>query len=205
MNGAVPLVYVVDDDAAVRDALSMLLAGAGFEVVACENGDAFLGRYDPARPCCLLLDVCMPGTGGLELQSHLAGHECPPPIIFLTGHADVPTAVTALKQGAVDFFEKPLSDHDGLIRRVEEAIAQHRRRLDEEGRRAAARARLEQLTPREREVFDRICAGQPNKVVAIELGISERTVELHRSRLMRKLNVRSVAELVRMRTAGDEP
>ena len=199
-----PLVYVVDDDQAVREALSLLFESAGFSVRPCPDGEAFLAGYDPARPCCLLLDLHMPGTGGLELQEALRARGRSPPIIFLTGHGDVPAAVRALQQGAADFVQKPLRDHEALIERVARCIDEHARALQAAAARTALRERLALLTPREREVLDAVCAGRANKVIAADLGISERTVELHRGRLMRKLRARSVAELVRMQEAVNE-
>ncbi|MEJ2761271.1 MAG: response regulator [Gammaproteobacteria bacterium] len=198
-------VFIVDDDAAVREGLQMLFESAGYTVAAFADAEAFLRAYDPQTPCCLILDLRMPATSGLELQELLGREDAPPPIIFLTGHGSVPTAVKALKGGAVDFFQKPIADEQQLLDRVAEAL---RRDLDTRAaaaRRAGARRLFEQLTPREVEVMEQICDGKANKVVAIELGISERTVELHRSHVMQKLGLRSVAELIRFRDDLGKP
>jgi FixJ family two-component response regulator len=188
-------VYVVDDDGAVRSALKLLLSSAGLRAVAFASSQAFLEGYDGSQPGCLLLDVRMPGIGGLDLLERLRQGGPSLPIIILTGHGDVPMAVRALKQGAMDFIQKPFNDQV-LLDRVQQALA-----LDAENRRRHAgadvmRQREAQLTPREREVMQGIVAGKANKAVAVELGISERTVELHRARIMDKMGVRSLAALV---------
>lgn len=194
-----PVVFIVDDDAGVREGLGMLLESAGYRVIACPSAESFFQHYDHDAPCCLVLDLQMPVTGGLELQEILAARGQHPPIIFLTGHGDVPAAVKALKQGAVDFFQKPLADEQGFLDRVRYSIRLASDARDLAARKSEIQKRLAVLTPRERQVMEQICAGKANKVIAIEFGISERTVELHRSRMMRKLGVRSVAELMRAR------
>lgn len=198
-------VYIVDDDEAVREGLQLLFESGGYAVSACADAETFLQEYDAGRPGCLILDLRMPAVSGLELQERLARLDPPPPIIFLTGHGSVPTAVKALQGGAVDFFQKPIADEQQLLDRVAEALRRDTDARAAAGRRAEARRLLEQLTPREAEVMEQICDGKANKVVAIDLGISERTVELHRSRVMQKLGMRSVAELIRFRDSLEAP
>jgi two-component system, LuxR family, response regulator FixJ len=191
-------VFVVDDDDPVRDAIGMLLETVDIPYQTFPSAQAFLEAYDPARPGCLVLDIRMPGISGLELQQMLIDRDARIPIIFITGHGDVPMAVEAMKRGAVDFIRKPFHDQE-LLDRIQEALQL------ESGQRAEfavvedLRARLSALTPREHEVFERVAAGQANKVVAIDLGISERTVEIHRSQVMHKTGARSLADLVRMK------
>lgn len=189
-------VFLVDDDDAVRSAIRLLLRSVGLAVEIYASAPEFLAAYDPARPGCLVLDMRMPGMSGLELQEALAARHSILPIVFVTGHADVPMAVRAIQSGAIDFIEKPFSDQV-LIERVQRALA-----LDERNRaalvqREAIAERITRLTPREREVMRRIVDGQANKVVAIELGLSERTVEIHRARVMEKMCAPSLAHLVR--------
>jgi len=176
----------------------MLFESAGLAVSAHATADDMLDGYDATVPACLILDLAMPGRGGLELQEMLLARGFNPPIIFLTGHGDVPAAVKALKRGAVDFMQKPVVDTQALLDRVQSAIVMDGMRLLHDTTRRRALDRLATLTPREREVIEGVVAGKANKVLAIELGISERTVELHRGRGMHKLEVHSVAELVRL-------
>ena len=157
-----------------------------------------LAAYLPCVPACLVLDLALPGHSGLELQEMLLARGFHPPIIFLTGHGDVPAAVKALKLGAMDFLQKPVIDPQTLLDRVETAIARHRLQLERDATRNRAQGLLAMLTPRERQVMDSIVAGKANKVMAMELGISERTVEQHRARVMHKLEVHSVPDLVRL-------
>ena len=192
------IVYVVDDDEAVRDAISLLLDSVDMAFMTFASADDFLQQLNPEDHGALVLDIRMPGTSGLELQQHLAQLNISIPIIFITGHGDIPMAVEAMRRGAVDFIRKPFRDQE-LLDRISEAL-----RLDQAQQSAVAdlaqiRARVESLTPRETEVFDRVCAGQANKVMAIEMNISERTVEIHRGQVMQKMGVRSLAELVRMK------
>jgi FixJ family two-component response regulator len=196
-----PTVFVVDDDASVRDGLTRLLAAGGYAVEAFGSAEAFLAACDGQRPGCLLLDVQMPGMGGLGLQSVLAERELRWPIIFLTAHGTVPTTVRALKGGAFDFLEKP-AEGGALLARVREAL-----RLDAERRRAAAAraavlARCAALTAREREIVPFVAGSESSKAIARRLGISHRTVELHRARIMRKLGARTVVELATLARAG---
>ncbi|HKK15105.1 MAG TPA: response regulator [Gammaproteobacteria bacterium] len=192
-------VYIVDDDSGVRDGLQMLFESAGHTVSAFSTAEKFLQCYEPGAPCCLVLDLRMPGFSGLQLQELLARQELPPPIIFLTGHGNVPAAVKALKAGAMDFFQKPVINEQQLLDRVNEAIRQDCEARAEAIKREDFKQLLEQLTPREMEVMERVCEGEANKVIGIELGISERTVELHRAHMMKKLGVHSVAELIHFR------
>lgn len=190
-------VFVVDDDAAMRESLRFLVESVGLDVETFERAEDFLERYDPELPGCLILDVRMPEVSGLELQERLAEYGSGLPIIMVTGYGDVPMAVRAMRNGAVDFIEKPFSDQH-LIDRVQEAIARDRlRRTERKGRESVAR-RVSTLSAREREVLDLVVTGKANKVIAHELGLSPKTVEVHRARLMKKLNVSSVAELVRL-------
>lgn len=183
-------VFVVDDDPAVRDSIAMLLRAEGLEVRTFDSARSFLVEWERSTPGCLIIDLRLPGLSGLDLQEHLAGDDNTPPIIFLTGYGTVPAAVRALKAGAMDFLEKPF-DPAVLLALVREALARDR------ARRADIR-RLGALTRREREVLEKVAEGDTNKVIAANLGISVRTVELHRARGMRKLRVRSVADLVRL-------
>jgi FixJ family two-component response regulator len=190
-------VYVVDDDEAVRKSLRRLLQSVGLAVEIFASAHEFLTRYDPQQAGCVLLDVRMPEMTGLELQEQLNVHGTIIPVIFITGHADVPMAVEAMRHGAYDFLEKPFQDQD-LLHRVRSAIAQdnaNRTRLEH---RDAIQDRLVSLTPREREVLDLVTSGKANKVMAAELGVSQRTVEIHRARVMEKMGASSLAHLVRM-------
>jgi len=190
-----PLVYLVDDDDAVRDALGLLLRSIGLECEPYASAIEFLERYDPKRQSCLVADIRMPGLSGLDLQQRMNDRHAEVPIIFITGHGDVPMAVNAMKAGAVDFMQKPFRDQD-LIDRIQKALAAAAQRQVTRADEEAIRARLALLTPREAEVMQRVVRGQANKVIAMDLGVSQRTVELHRARVMRKLKMRSLAELV---------
>ena len=189
------VVYVVDDDEAVRDSLSVLLRSVGFQARTFESAMDFLEGFDPDQHGCLVADIRMPGMSGLDLQTALNqdGHELP--IIFITGHGDVPMAVDAMKAGALDFIQKPFRDQD-LLDRINQALQADSERRESCAERAVVRARLAALTPREREVMDRVVKGQANKVIALDLGVSQRTVEIHRARVMQKMHARSLAELV---------
>jgi len=194
-DNVVPIVYLVDDDEAVRDALGMLFKSIGIEHEAFASALDFLQHYDTRRQSCLVADIRMPGLSGLELQQRLNEQRSEIPIIFITGHGDVPMAVTAMKSGAVDFLQKPFRDQD-LIDRIQKALDRDGNARKGRAEREEIRARLALLTPREREVMERVARGQANKVIAMDLGVSQRTVELHRARVMKKLRLRSVAELV---------
>jgi FixJ family two-component response regulator len=195
-----PTVFVVDDDPAMRDSLCWLLQSVDLHVETYPSADAFLAAYDVGRPGCLVLDVRMPGMSGLNLQDELRARHIRLPIIMLSGHAEVPTAVRALKAGAIDFMEKPFSD-ELLLDRIRHAIDLDREQRDAEARRSAVAERYALLTPREREVMELVTAGKANKVIAAELGLSPKTVEVHRAAVMDKMQADSVPDLVRMRLA----
>ncbi|MBI3149519.1 MAG: response regulator transcription factor [Betaproteobacteria bacterium] len=194
--------YIVDDDEAIRDALAWLFKSRGVASRNWASGEAFLADYSPALRGCLVLDVRMEGMSGTELFEELLARNCPLPVIFLTGHGDIPLAVEALKRGAFDFVEKPFNDNE-LVDRVLTAIqADATREAQREGA-AELAARAAQLTSREREVMDLIVAGLYNKVIADRLGIAVRTVEVHRARVFDKMGVRSAVELVQLLGAGE--
>jgi len=195
-----PLVHIVDDDEAVRDSLSVLLESADLSVRTYESATAFLDALPGLGAGCVLTDVQMPGLDGLALQRRLTALGIRLPVIVMTGHGDVPIAVEALKAGAADFLEKPFDDAQ-LLSAVQNALAASRRTQDADAATAQIARRLASLTPREREVLDKLVAGQPNKTIAYDLGSSPRTVEVHRARVMEKMGVRSLAELVRMTIA----
>lgn len=190
-----PLIYLVDDDEAVRDSLGMLFDSIGLAYEAYPSALDFLLSFDPARHACLVADIRMPGLSGLELQQRLNDQGAETPIIFITGHGDVPMAVTAMKSGAADFVQKPFRDQD-LIDRINKALERDRERRKTRAEQDEIRSRIALLTPREKEVMQCVVRGQANKVIAMDLGVSQRTVELHRARVMRKLKMRSLAELV---------
>ena len=195
-------VYVVEDDAAVRDALAQLLEGKRFRVKLFESAERFLEACDPGQAGCLLLDMKLPGMSGIELQEALAARRVDLPIIFLTGHGDVPSSVRALRAGAVDFLQKP-ADSRTLLARVSEALAQDAVRRSQRASRDAARKALQELTARERDVLPLILAGHSSKDIARRLAISHRTVEIHRARIMRKTGSATLVELAAMaRAAG---
>ena len=194
MNDAT--VYVVDDDPALRESLGYLLQSEGLTVRAFEGARQFLAEYDRHARGCLVVDVRMPEMSGLQLQEHLAAEGSTLPIIVITGHGDVPMAVKALKNGALDFIEKPFADQQ-LLDRVHEALDVERRLYGERATREDLLRRLNRLTKREREVMTGVADGKANKVIAEELGLSPKTVEVHRARLMQKLEVDSLAQLMR--------
>jgi FixJ family two-component response regulator len=198
MNADTPtksVVHLVDDDDSFCTALARLLRAAGYEVFAYSSAGAFLLDPSARRAGCLVVDVKMPGPSGLDLQEALAKQENSLPVIFLTGHGDIPTTVRAMKAGAVDFLTKPVK-RDTLLAAVETALARSAERQTACAELQDLRTRLELLTPREREVLERVVAGQPNKRIAAELGTVERTVKAHRAQVMQKMRVHSVAELV---------
>jgi FixJ family two-component response regulator len=190
-------VFVVDDDEEVRDAMKRLMNSVGLTVETFASAEDFLAQFDPARPGCLLLDVRMEGMSGLDVQERLALEEVQPPIIIITGHGDVPMAVRAVMAGAVDFIEKPFNEQVLLdcVHRAIELDGKHRGRVLQL---ADISARLDRLTPREREILDLVVAGKRNKVIAGELGISQSTVESHRARVMEKMQAESLSDLMRM-------
>ncbi len=194
-SAAQSIVFLVDDDAAIRAALRRGLASAGFLVRAYESADAFLAAHDPATPGCLVADIAMPGMSGLELQTVLSTRGCARPIIFVTGKGSIPMSVQAMRAGAVTFLSKPVRLED-LTAAAREAFERDRRSRAEAAERTDLEARLRALTAREREVLELIVVGKLNKQIAAELGAAEKTIKVHRGRVMAKLNVRSVAELV---------
>ncbi len=191
-----PTVFVVDDDAAMRDSLGMLLRASGFRVETYPSAPLFLEHYRPELPGCLILDIRMPGMSGLELQEELNRRQAHVPIVFLSGHGDIPMAVRAVKKGAFDFVEKPFNEVR-LIDAVRDAIERGSGRRNGTAEPEAAR-RLERLSAREREVLDRMLEGKPTRMIAVELYISEKTVEFHRARIREKLGVTSLAELFKL-------
>jgi FixJ family two-component response regulator len=198
-----PVVFIVDDDQAVRDSLRLLLKSVGLNPVALASAHEFLNAYEPAHPGCLVLDVRMPQMSGLEVQEQLNLRGAIIPVIFITGHGDIPMAVEAMQAGAFDFLQKPFRDQD-LIDRIQRALEKDRTNRIALGQRGVLRERLESLTPREREVLSLVIAGKPNKIMAADLDVSQRTVEIHRSRVMEKMGASSLAQLVRMMMELDE-
>lgn len=196
MNGS-EIVYVVDDDASMRRALARMFRAIGMPVETFESAEAFLAHPRPATPCCLVLDVWMPEVNGLALQARLSESGTDIPVVFITGQGDVLSSVRAMKEGAVDFIEKPFSDED-LLAAVRSALAKSRTRLLVDGERHALEQRAKSLTAREREVLVLVTQGLANKVIAARLAISEKTVKAHRGRVMDKMQARSLAELVRI-------
>ncbi len=192
-----PTVFVVDDDPAIRESLRWLIESVGLNVKIFTTAQEFLGEYDPSNPGCLVLDIRMPGMSGLDLQNELATRHINIPILIITGHAEVPVAVRAMKAGALDFIEKPFSDQL-LLDRIRRAIEKDGEVRRAHSQHAEVAARLAQLTPREREVMDLVIAGKANKVIASELGLSPKTVEVHRAHVMKKMQVDSLADLVRL-------
>jgi two-component system, LuxR family, response regulator FixJ len=190
-------VFVVDDDAGVRQGLTFMLRAAGYSVEAFPSARSFLEDYHPRRGGCLLLDIQMPQISGLELQQTLNLRGWRIPVIFITGHGTVPLAIAAMKAGAFDFIEKPLRE-DALVESIERALRWNDKAYEERLERATLQTRAASLTPREREVLELVAAGEPNKAIARHLGISFRTVELHRAHLIEKLQARSLSDLIRM-------
>ncbi len=197
MLSATPIVFVVDDDPSVREALESLIVQAGWRAQVFESAQDFLGSPRASVPSCLVLDVTMPGLNGLELQSLIAGDRIDMPIIFITGHADVPMTVKAMKAGAVEFLTKPVAE-DVLLNAIGSAIARSRITLDQESESHALRSLYAKLTPRERDVMTLVVRGLLNKQVGGELGMAEITVKAHRGQVMRKMKAASFADLVNM-------
>ncbi|MEW6249155.1 MAG: response regulator transcription factor [Planctomycetota bacterium] len=192
-----PTVFVVDDDQALCESLQWLLESVGLAVRTFPSAEQFLAAYDPADPGCLVLDIRMPGMNGLDLQNRLGGRGITLPVIVITGHGDVPLAVRALRAGAVDFLEKPVHDQL-LLQRIRAALERDAATRREQERRSGTAARLAHLTPREREVLELVVAGRANKQIAAELGVTQKTVEVHRKRVMQKMGVRSAVALTRL-------
>jgi FixJ family two-component response regulator len=197
MQQQAPTVFVVDDDEGVRNSLRFLLKSVGLAARTHASASEFLESYTPSQPGCLVLDVRMPGMSGLELQQQLNLRGAVIPVIFITGHGDIPMAVEAMQQGAFDFLQKPFRDQD-LIDRIQRALERDARGRASLAEHTRIRQRLDSLTPREREVLALMTRGKPNKIMAAELGVSQRTVEIHRARVMEKSGAASLAQLVRM-------
>lgn len=189
-------VYVVDDDEAVRESLSWLISSVGLKVETFGSAQDFLDVFNPERPACMIVDVRMPGMNGLELQRRLADKATCLPVIVVTGHGDVQMAVHAMKDGAFDFIEKPYNDQ-AILDQVQKAIAECKDRRSRESWRQQVEQMVEQLTPREREVMDKIITGETNKSIARSLSISDKTVEAHRAKVMEKMQSSSMADLMR--------
>jgi RNA polymerase sigma factor (sigma-70 family) len=197
MTDSAAIVFVVDDDPSVRRSLKRLIKSAGFTVESFASAQEFLGRPRPDIPGCLVLDIHMPGVNGLDLQDDLAAAEVNLPIIFLTGYGTVPASVRAMKAGALDFLEKPVDDR-ALVDAIHQAVERHRRARLEQAEIREIRRRLDSLSPREQEVFSLLLTGMLNKQIAFELGTTEKTIKVHRGRVMEKMQAGSMAELVRL-------
>jgi hypothetical protein len=190
-------VYVVDDDEAVRDSLQWLLEGKDYRVRCFDSAESFLSRYDPKEVACLIVDIRMAGMSGLELQDKLVEKQSPLPIVFITGHGDVPMAVNTMKKGAMDFIQKPFKEDD-LLSLVERMLDSARESFSDHQNAVTRDALLSKLTGREAQVLERIVAGRLNKQIADDLGISIKTVEAHRANIMEKLNANTVADLLKI-------
>jgi FixJ family two-component response regulator len=196
MNSNSPIVFVVDDDYRIREALSSLISSVGLRVAVFHSATDFLESEKPDAPACLVLDLQLPGTSGLELQQQLVAGDAPP-IIFISGHADIPSSVRAMKAGAIEFLSKPFDDQE-LLQAIDAAIARDRTARQQRSELAELQKHYDLLTPREREVLPFVVAGCANKVTAADLGTAEITIGVHRGQVMRKMGARSLAELVRM-------
>lgn len=194
------IVRIVDDDAAVRDSLHLLLKSVGLAAATYASGDEILEAFDPEWQGCVLLDIRMPGISGMEVQKKLIELGSTLPVIFITGHGDIPMAVEAMHVGAFDFVQKPFKDQE-LLDRVQEALAASREDQDQIQKVRDIQARFDSLTPREKEVMHHVAQGLANKVIAMDLDVSQRTIEIHRARVMEKMGARSLAALVRMSLA----
>jgi FixJ family two-component response regulator len=194
---ASPIIFIIDDDPLVRSMIELLIRASGREPVSFAAADEFLAAYEPQRAGCLICDIVMPGMTGLELQTELIRAGSTLPVIFISAHSDIPTAVTAMQRGAFDFLVKPFSNEE-LLERVAAALGRDELLRHERHALDKIRARRDSLTARERTILDRMVQGSSNKVMSHELALSVRTVELHRARVMEKMEARSIAELVRM-------
>jgi two-component system response regulator FixJ len=195
-------VYIVDDDDAVRDSLSLLMKSEGLRTRCYPSAESFLAEFGPDHYGCLLLDIRMPGMSGMELQRELLARHSMLPIIFITAHGDIPMAVDAVQHGAVDFVQKPFDDTQ-LLAKVKQSMADSEARHEQDLEQLDIRRRLGTLTTREREVMAQVVKGKANKVIASDLGVSQRTVEIHRARVMEKMQAGSLAHLVRMVLAAE--
>lgn len=193
-------VFVVDDDKAVRDSLRWLIESIGVNVETYDSASGFLDQFDPLRPGCLVLDVRMPGMSGLDLHERLKEYDISVPIIYITGHGDVPMAVRAMKNGAVDFVGKPFNDQ-ALLDRVQQALERDTLNRKKHAERKEIEMRWAKLTPREREVMEMVVAGHSNKTIAAQLGVSSKTVEAHRAKFMEKMQANSLPDLMRLTLA----
>ena len=191
-----PVVVIIDDDPDIRNALQGLLETIDLPTALFATASEFLASKRPQGPCCIVVDVRLPGLSGLDFQQELAREHIPIPVIFITGHGDIPMSVRAMKAGAVEFLTKPLRDQD-LLDAIQAALRRDRARLEDERKVADLRARQESLTAREREVMALLVAGRVNKQIAADIGISDVTVRLHRGQIMRKMRVSSLADLIR--------
>ena len=192
-----PTIFIVDDDDAVRASLKLLFKSVGLSAATAASAKAFLASYDQSEPGCLVLDVRMPGMSGLELQQQLNLRGATLPVIFITGHGDIPMAVEAMQHGAFDFLQKPFRDQE-LIDRVQRALQRDRENRQRLREKESIRQHCDSLTPRERDVLNLVTQGKANKVMAGDLGVSQRTIEIHRARVMEKMEATSLAHLVRM-------
>jgi FixJ family two-component response regulator len=197
-------VYVVDDDEGVRDSLQWLLEGKDYRVRCYDSAETFLSRYDPREVACLIVDIRMGGMTGLELQDRLVERKSPLPIVFITGHGDVPMAVDTMKKGAMDFIQKPFQE-EALVNLVERMLDRAKEAFSEHQHSASRDALLAKLTSREAQVLERIVAGRLNKQIADDLGISIKTVEAHRANIMEKLNANTVADLLKIALGSTPP
>jgi FixJ family two-component response regulator len=197
VSEARPVVVIIDDDPDIRDALQGLLETVDLQAAQFATASEFLASKRPQGPCCIVVDVRLPGLSGLDFQQELAQENIPIPVIFITGHGDIPMSVRAMKAGAVEFFTKPLRDQD-LLDAIQAALRRDRARLEDERKIADIRARHEALTARERQVMALLVSGRVNKQIAADIGISEVTVRLHRGQIMRKMRASSLADLIRI-------
>lgn len=205
MIDSAPTVFIVDDDSSVRRSLERLLKSVGLQTESFASADEFLTRRDPAKFGCLVLDLAMPGLNGLELQDVLAAMTITIPIVFITGHGDVSASVRAMKAGAVDFLTKPFDEKD-LLQSIEQAIEKDRVLRSRNARQETVKSRAARLSPREREVLAHLISGKLNKQIAADIGTGEKTVKVHRSRILKKMEAGSIAELVRLaEQAGIDP
>ncbi len=198
-----PIVYIVDDDEAIRSILRQLIKSAELHVVTCASAEEFLQAYKPGLPGCLVLDIHMPGMSGLELQKQLLDRHIRVPVVIMSGHGDVSMAVQAMKYGAVDFIEKPFKN-EILLERVKQCVARDTETRKEQRQHVEAAMRIASLTPREREVMELLIQGKRNKIIASDLGISNRTVEAHRAKIMEKMHAHSLSEIVRTSFVAEE-
>jgi two-component system, LuxR family, response regulator FixJ len=204
MSDGDSLIYIVDDDPAVRDAVGFLVSSVGYRFVACASGKELFEQFDARRPSCIVLDVRLPGLSGLEIQRELEGRGSNAGIIFITGHGDVPKAVRAMRHGAIDFLEKPFDDQV-LLDRISDALKASAHAIARQAKQTRLERKLSGLTEREREVLSLVIAGKTSKAIGAELDISAKTVDNHRANLMAKAGVNSVAQLIAWATDASDP